>query len=156
MDDRMGPAITALEKRLVEAERKVNELRSAINVLCEEAGMSPRYPDGGGNGSGGGGGTHTLSQIKSDTFYGKPQQTAIREYLEMRKAQGMGPATPREIYDALSQGGFDFRAKNDEIAMVGLRALLRKRTETFHRLPNTGTYGLLAWYPNARPRQGRR
>jgi len=149
MADEMGPAIAALERRLTEAERKVNELKSAINVLCAEAGMQPRYPDGGG-----GGGTQAVTSIQSDTFYGQPQQKAVRTYLEMRKAQGQGPATPREIFDALKAGGFDFRAKNDEIAMVGLRALLRKRTEVFHKLPNTGSYGLMAWYPNARAAKG--
>lgn len=64
----------------------------------------------------------------------------------------MGPAKPREIYEALKAGGYQFEAKDDEIALVGLRALLRKRSAFFQRLPN-GTYGMTSWYPDAkRPR----
>lgn len=90
-------------------------------------------------------------QINSDTFYGKKQATAIREYLEMRRSAGMGPAKPREIYDALCQGGFQYRAKDEETALVGMRTMLRKSNVTFHKVPGTGAYGLRSWYPNARP-----
>lgn len=67
----------------------------------------------------------------------------------MRRALGSGPATPKEIYEAIVAGGFQFEAKTADIAMVGLRALLRKRTAFFHKLPN-GTYGLTSWYPDAK------
>lgn len=30
-------------------------------------------------------------------------------------------------------------------------AFHRKNTTVFHRLPGGGTYGLLSWYPNAKP-----
>jgi hypothetical protein len=86
----------------------------------------------------------------ADTFYGKTIATASREYLEMRRGANLGPASPREIFDALTQGGYQFEAKSETIAMVGLRSNLRKNSKTFHRLPN-GQYGLLAWYPNAKP-----
>jgi hypothetical protein len=33
---------------------------------------------------------------------------------------------------------------------VGLRAVLRKATTVFHKLPGTGMYGLTSWYPDAR------
>lgn len=135
------PAITLMERKVDDAERKVNELLGALNVLRAEAGMPPRP------GGGGGGGTEQAgaipTQIKPDTFLGKKQQTAIREFLEIRRAQGLGPAKPREIYDALHAGGYQFEAKTADIALVGLRALLRKRTETFYQL-NNGTYGLVA------------
>lgn len=145
MSNSYAAAISALERRLQSLERKVNEVRSAINILCEEAGEPPRYPDGGGGGS-----SPSVTQIKDDTFYGKKQQTAIREYLEMRRTQGLGPAKPREIFDALKAGGYQFETKDDEVGMVSLRALLRKRTNIFHKLP-TGSYGLLSWYPDAKP-----
>ena len=67
----------------------------------------------------------------------------------MRKASNLGPATPRQIYEALVEGGYQFEAKSKDIAMVGLRSNLRKNSKTFHRLPN-GQYGLLSWYPNAK------
>jgi hypothetical protein len=139
------PAITFMERKVDEAERKVNELLGALNVLRAEAGMPPRPGGGGSGGSDVSGSIPT--QIKPDSFLGKKQQTAIREFLEIRRAQGLGPAKPREIYDALHAGGYQFEAKTADIALVGLRALLRKRSETFYQL-NNGTYGLVAWYPD--------
>jgi hypothetical protein len=142
-------AIEALEQRLSDYERKANSLIEVINDLRKEDGLPPRGPFGGGGGDGSrsSAGTHTVTQIKSDTFYGKKLQTAVREYLEMRKLQNLGPATPREIYDAITLGGFKFEAKDANTAMIGMRALLRKRTAFFHRLPNN-TYGLTSWYPD--------
>src|SRR5438067_11044381 len=95
-------AIDALEQRLADYERKANSIVEVINDLRKEDGLPPRGPFGGSGGDGtrSGSGTHTVTQIKPDTFYGKKLQTAVREYLEMRKLQNLGPATPREIYDA--------------------------------------------------------
>lgn len=142
-------AIEALERRLADLERKGNTLIEVINDLRAESGLPPRPPFGTGNSDGAsptvGGGT--ISSIRSDTFYGKKMQTAVREYLDMRRAAGIGPAKPRDIYDALVKGGFQSDAKDEQVALVGLRAMLRKRTNYFHKLPN-GTYGLTAWYPN--------
>ncbi len=142
-------AIDALEQRLADYERKANSLVEVINDLRKEDGQPPRGPFGGGGGDGsrGSAGGASITQIKPDTFYGKKLQTAVREYLEMRKLQNLGPATPREIYDAITLGGFKFEAKDANTALVGMRALLRKRTAFFHRLPNN-TYGLTSWYPD--------
>lgn len=140
-------AIDALEQRLTDYERKANSLIEVINDLRKEDGLPPRGPFGGGGDGVRGAGSASVTQIKPDTFYGKKLQTAAREYLEMRKLQNMGPATPREIYDSITQGGFKFEAKDANTALVGLRALLRKRTAFFHRLPNN-TYGLTSWYPD--------
>lgn len=148
MTSDLNPAIAFLQGKLEEAERKANELRGAINVLRAEAGLAPLAQNGVGGKDASSGAT-AITSIKDDTFYGKRQQTAIREFLEMRKAAGQGPAKPREIYDALKAGGYEFEAKSDEIALVGLRALLRKRTHVFHKLPN-GAYGMTAWYPHAK------
>ena len=120
-------AIAALERSLSEIERKANALRSAINTLCEEAGKPPKYPERGETGEH----TSVSTQIQSDTFYGKKQSTAIRMYLDIRKSQGVGPATPREIFEALRAGGYQFETKNETTALIGLRALLRKNTVTF-------------------------
>jgi hypothetical protein len=141
-------AIDALEQRLADYERKANSIVEVINDLRKEDGLPPRGPfGGGGDATRARAGNHTVTQIKSDTFYGKKLQTAVREYLEMRKIQNLGPATPREIYDAITQGGFKFEAKDANTSMIGMRALLRKRTAFFHRLPNN-TYGLTSWYPD--------
>jgi|SRR5579862_473535 len=138
-------AITMLERGIEEAEQKIKSLRAAINTICQEAGLPPRYSEAMVTGSSG----SKLTQIQDDTFYGKKQTPAMREYLEMRKAQGLGPAKPREFYDALKAGGYQFEAKDDETAIVGLRALLRTQPQVFHRLPQ-GTYGLTSWYPDAK------
>jgi hypothetical protein len=144
-------AIEQLDRHIDEMERKANVLLEAVNQLRSEDGLPPRPPfgSGGAPGTSSVAGAAPLSQIKPDTFYGKKLQTAVREYLDMRRAQGSGPATPREIYEAIVSGGFQFDAKTADIAMVGLRALLRKRTAFFHKLPN-GNYGLTSWYPDAK------
>lgn len=143
-DHELMPAINALEKRVEEAERKAGELLSALNVLREDAELPPRAPMVGSPASG----DSVSTKIESDTFFGRPQQTAVREYLEMRKVQGLeGPATPREIYEALISGGFRYKAKDAETALVGLRAMLRKRTGVFVKVGD-GKYGLVSWYPN--------
>jgi hypothetical protein len=138
--------IAILERGIEEAEQKIRSLRTAINTICAEFGMPARYPESVLSPVGL---AAKLSQIQDDTFYGKKQTPAMREYLEMRKAQGHGPAKPREFFDALKAGGYQFEAKDDEIAIVGLRALLRTQPHIFHRLPQ-GTYGLTSWYPDAR------
>jgi hypothetical protein len=151
-----NPAIELLVSQIEELERKANAYRASVNVLCVKDGLPPRYPDGGGNG---GHINSTLpdkeshhlppAAIRSDTFYGKPQQTAVRDFLGIRKAGGLGPAKPVEILDGLRSGGYQVQAGTDEVALVGLRAMLRKRSTVFHKLPN-GTWGLKEWYPNAK------
>lgn len=149
MDNAFAPAIAALQAELAELDRKSCELKSTINVLCKHAGQPELYANIKSDT-----GTATVAGIKADTFYGKVIATAAREYLEMRKVSNLGPATPREIYEALVEGGFQFEAKTKDIAMVSLRSNLRKNSKTFHRLPN-GQYGLLSWYPNAKaPKPG--
>ena len=153
-----NPAIDLLITQVDDLERKANAYKASVNVLCEREGLPPIYPD-----DGGGSPTRRDSKpgetpgqspqsthIRSDTFYGKAQQTAVRELLAIRKNSGAGPAKPSEILDALRAGGYQVEAKSDEIALVGLRAMLRKRTAIFHKLPN-GAWGLREWYPNAKP-----
>ena len=150
MKPELMPAIELFRGKLADAERNVNQIRGALNLLLVEAGLPP-IPSGGGDQ--GGGGT-APTEIAPDTFYGKRLQTAAREYLEMRRARGQGPAKPREIYEAVVAGGFQFEATSADVALVGLRAMLRKRSHVFHKLPN-GTYGLTAWYPHAKAASGK-
>ena len=145
------PAIQALEAEYDALVRNANAMLPSLNFLREKAGLPPKSPGFAGAGAEAAGGAAAIPvQIKSDTFYGKRMQTAVREYLEMRRAQGDGPATPRQIYEAITAGGFKFETTNETTALVGLRALLRKRTAFFHKLPN-GTYGLTGWYEHVRP-----
>ena len=149
-------AIDLLVAQIADLERKANAYRASVNILCERDGLPPMFPDDGGGGQTTRhdgtpkGGAHHPTQIKSDTFYGKAQQTAVRELLAIRKSTGNGPAKPNEILEGLRLGGYQVEAKNDDIALVGLRAMLRKRTNIFHKLPN-GAWGLREWYPNAKP-----
>lgn len=146
-DKQFGSVIAILEARYVEAQKAADEKLAALNVVRHEAGMTPRSPgvDPAGDTNG------SLTQIKRDSFYGMKQMSAIRLYMEMRRNQGDGPATPREVYDALKAGGYPFDTKSDDIALVGIRSLLRKANNVFHKLPGTGSYGLLSWYPTAKP-----
>src|ERR1043166_1968721 len=145
MREEFRPAIEALQRDLADLERKVNETKTTINRLCEIAGSPAIYADVGATTQ------PSVTSIKGDTFYGKVLTTAAREYLEMRKAANLGPATPREIYEALVKGGFAFETKVEANAITGLRATLRKNSSIFHRLPGPrGEYGLLAWYPRAK------
>jgi hypothetical protein len=143
MSNELDPAIAAFERRREEALAHVAECERTINTLCKEAGYPPRYSETSITNSA------KVTQISDDTFYGQKQTPAMRAYLEMRKAQGLGPATPREIYEAIKSGGYVFEAKDAEVALVGMRALLRTQPNIFHRLPQ-GTWGLTAWYPDAK------
>lgn len=146
--DELQPAIRLFERRYQEAQQKADALLMTLNIMREEAGMPPFEPArGSAVGTSSGNGSGQSIAIKADTFFGKRQQTAVREYLEMRRAAGEGPATPREIYEALTAGGYKYNAKDAETALVGLRALLRKRTNVFVKV-GKGAYGLLAWYPD--------
>lgn len=139
MKEKLQPAIDALQQELAEQERKVNQTKALINRLCEAGGMPIMYADAGG------GSQPSIASIRGDTFYGKSVTTAAREYLEMRKGANLGPASTRAIYDALVQGGFQFETTDANNAMTGIRAVMRKNSSIFHKLPN-GEWGLLAWY----------
>jgi hypothetical protein len=152
------PAIDALETEFGELERKANGLLQTINLLREKAGLPPRpggWQPSGGGGSASGSGPAPI-KLHSDTFTGKKLGSAVREYLEMRKrAGGDSPATSREIFDALKEGGFSSGAKDDATGLVVLRTLLRKNTVMFAKLQN-GKYGLRSWYPNLKtPKAGK-
>jgi hypothetical protein len=153
MGEDFAPAIAVFEKIIAEAERKAAEARSAINALYQARGLQPPYADNNGSQRASSASPSTgPTQISRDAFYGKKQMTAIRELLEMRRAQGgEGPATPREVVNGLKAGGYRFETKSDDIALIGVRALMRKATNVFHKLPGTNAYGLVAWYPNAKP-----
>jgi hypothetical protein len=146
------PAIDALEKDLTDLERQANGLIGSINLLRAKAGLPPR-PSGWKPQAHAGDIAATNSQLAlhSDSFTGKKLGVAARQYLEMRKRAGTdAPATSREIFDALKEGGFVSGAKDDATALVVLRTMLRKNTVTFIKLQN-GKYGLRSWYPNLKP-----
>lgn len=147
--DAVNKVIQGLEDDLRIAMENVRETKIMINRLCTKAGLAERYPD-----------AQDAAQsigepIKPDQYYGKPLATAVREYLEWRRARKQGPATVSEIHEALAKGGYPFETKDSLNAKRGLRVSLTKNAVVFHKLPN-GSWGLLDWYPEARLRRSSR
>ncbi len=139
MSDAFGPALDALRQQLAREEQAVVETKKLINKLSSVAGLDAPFLDMEEATA------NSVTAIRSDTFYGKRLHKAVREYLEMRKASGQGPAETREIYEALCRGGYQFDAADANNAMTGMRSLMRKNSAVFHRLPNN-TWGLTSWY----------
>jgi hypothetical protein len=132
-----------LQRKVQAKEAELIQLKELINGLSAEIGLPKPYLD-----------VHSLngadaSSIRSDQFYGQPLSTAIRTYLEIRKASGLGAASLVEIFTAVRSGGFKFETKEEDNMRNSVRIALRKNSSVFHRLPN-GEYGLLAWYPSAK------
>lgn len=137
--------IADLQAKLAPLEAEVIEKKKLINLLCSQYGREPIYNDAALSV------TQAVQPFKSDEFYGKPLSGCMRKILEHRKLSGgEGPATPRDIYQALIAGGFEFEAKNEQNALTGMRISLRKSSRIFHRLPDGKRYGLLEWYPKAK------
>jgi|GEM_PF-3983107 len=137
IDERMKPIID--DKRLV-------------NKLCEHAKLPPRYADVDTEAARG-----SLT-IRRDQYHGKPLATAVREYLMQRGPSdrgGLGAASVNEIFEALISGGYQPETDDETNAKRGLRIALTKNSSTFYRVPgrdsSAGAYGLLEWYPNAKP-----
>ena len=142
MSDDISNTIEVLTKRVLAKEEEANKLKKLVNELCAEAGVTIRYPNIiEANGS--------IGTIRPDQYYGQPLTAAIRNYLEQRKASGLGAAALNEIYSAIRDGGYKFETKNEDIAQISVGNTLRKSSSIFHRLPN-GQYGLLTWYPSAK------
>jgi hypothetical protein len=60
-----------------------------------------------------------------------------------------------EILKGLEEGGFDFEPLGwkEKDRLRSLSISLAKNTAIFHRLPNNGAFGLLAWYPEVAKRK---
>jgi len=144
MSDHINQTIADLQVKLQEQERVVTSTKLAINTLCEIASKPPIYPNAGEETAG------VSLSIASDEFYGKPLAAAMRTILEKRKLGGNGPASPRELYDALLEGGYLFDTEVEQNRLTGVRVSLRKSSKIFHRLPDKKRYGLLEWYPAAK------
>ena len=126
--------IRSLEAELVKTKEFVNQIR-------EFEGQAPLYPDVAVKLEG------SLGVMRSDRFYGQPLATAVRDILEMRKAQGLGAASINEIYKTLTAGGYKFDTANEDNSKTGLRR--PRKNPVFHKIPN-GDYGLSDWYPKRR------
>jgi hypothetical protein len=135
----LGPAVTALQRKLEEQLQAVADTKRTINMLMKMSGEEPFFPDTDSERGG---------AVRADQFYGKGLATSAAEYLSMRQQA----CQPDEIYRGLQAGGFDFVLqgwKGDDRDMVRNVAMsLSKNTGSngkFHRLKN-GSFGLRAWY----------
>jgi hypothetical protein len=137
MADELGPAITALQRKLDEQLQAVADTKRTINMLLKMSGQDALYPDTDGERSG---------SVRPDQFYGKGLATSAAEYLAMRKQA----CQTDEILRSLEAGGFDFDLLGwrPDDRLRSLAISLAKNTGTggkFHRLKN-GTFGLRIWY----------
>jgi hypothetical protein len=137
-----SPVIAGLVSHISEIENRALQMKRVVNSLNKERGEPPMYRDE----------ELTVSEvggsltIKKDQFYRQKIHTAMRQYLVMRKAAGLGPATLAEIYKAVCEGGMEFETENEENRKTNMRSLLRKNTSIFHRLPDKVHFGLADWY----------
>lgn len=92
-----------LEDALGKLQTETASVMRLINRRLQELGEAIRFEEAAINATAGT--VAGLAGIKGDTFYGKRLGTAMREYLEMRKARNEGPATVNQIHDALVEGG---------------------------------------------------
>jgi hypothetical protein len=150
MDEHLAKTLEHARKKLQEQEQAVIDTKKFINQVCQFAGRDPLYVIEDGTGQ-------TLAAIRSDTFYGKSITTAVREFLEMRRASNLGAASHAEIITALKSGGFDFEtiSSDEAVAHRTIATTLGKNSGIFHRLPN-GNWGLKGWYElkERKPKRG--
>jgi hypothetical protein len=142
MSKTVDQVISDLAAEITADEASLRKKKETVNTLCGAVGRPPAYALESSA-------TALPTQIRSDQFYGQPLAGSVRTILEMRRAQNLGAATNREIYDSLMAGGYEFDTKSEDIAQKSLRNSLAKNTALFHKLPN-GQFGLLAWYPNVK------
>lgn len=149
MSTHVEQTIADLVQETARMETDLNDNKRLVNKLCTKIGKLPPYPD-----------TERATEVgignvRRDQWYGQSISTSIREYLSIRRAANLGPATVNEIYDALVSGGFAFEARDADNAKRGIRICLTKNTSLFHRLPDDKHYGLIEWYPEAKTRKER-
>jgi hypothetical protein len=142
MGKTVDQVINDLATEITADEAALRKKKETVNTLCGAVGRPPAYTVESAAGT-------VPTQIRSDQFYGQPLAGSVRTILEMRRAQNLGAATNREIFDSLTAGGYEFDTKNDDVAQKSLRNSLAKNTALFHKLPN-GQFGLLSWYPNVK------
>jgi hypothetical protein len=150
MSENGSPHERTINDLVAKIEEKMKPIiadKRMVNDLCAAYGLPPRFSD---VESQMGRGALT---IKRDQFHAKPLAIAVREYLKQRGPSdrgGLGAAAVNEIFDALIAGGYKPETDDELNAKRGLRIALTKNSVTFYRVPG-GAYGLLEWYPNAKP-----
>lgn len=133
-------AITAIQELITALEKEAADAKRTLNRMLVRGGKPPRYSDAELNAD-----SVSVGQILPDRFYNLGLAPAMKDYLKMRKASNLGPATIQDIYEAMVRGGFKFETENEDNRRRGMRQSLTKNTVMFHKLPN-GNFGLVDWY----------
>jgi hypothetical protein len=131
--------IQVLRDKIRAEEEEVAKLKHIVNKLFADENETPPYTDVMLDSA------TSLGALRTDHFYGHTLAEAAKEYLEMRKASGLGSASVNDIYKSLKDGGYKFDTASEEYAKNGVRISLRKNPTIFHKLPG-GDYGLCVWY----------
>lgn len=154
------PLIVRALDKISANEAENTRLRIFINEADKLNGREPRFPD---VGSATGSTSAVASQVTSKRwqageFFNKPLAGVVRTILLARAeaAGGPSPASVDEIYDALTQGTFNFETSGADAQKNGVRISLGKNSTTFVKLPNTDLFGLVEWYGKRPGKPGRK
>jgi hypothetical protein len=134
-----------LQEQIKPVLDQIDSKKKLVNQLCHAAGAEPFYPEVDSEKAA----TIGLGPILPDQYFGKPVATVVRDILERRKRAGLSAIPLADLYEAMKAGGFEFDNKDPEIARRNVAITLGKNTQTFTRVPSTGSWGLAEWYPNA-------
>lgn len=136
--------IAPLRKQLTEKDAEINPLREMVNQLCKEANIPPAYTVEGTKSEEG-----SRLKFRPDQFFNKELSQAAVEYLTAKKvADPSGdptPATPDEIYTALTAHGYTFTGTNENNNKTALKTALTRNTAQIAKI-NDDLYGLRTWY----------
>ncbi|MGA9115595.1 MAG: hypothetical protein WB626_02360 [Bacteroidota bacterium] len=144
MSVELTKAIEALQGELVAIMQRGLEIKKTINQLSALNGEDPPFSDVEFN-------TVTGSvNIRPDQFFGKPFNTAVKEFLRMKGRA----ATAEEIYKALSQGGYEFSG-DEKYQLRGVAISLGKSRNDFVYVKSSNAFGLWDFYPGLRKKRER-
>lgn len=149
MSEAIKATIAELQNQIASWEREIQETKRVCNTLAHRAGLSPIYGEAELQAR------DSVGTPRRDQYYGKTLTTAMREFLQSRRQGNLGPATVQDIFDGLTQGGFDHGSANEDNARRVIRITLTKNSSIFHRLPDDKHFGLMEWYPNVRSRRAK-
>ena len=147
MEESLEKAIEVLKQKVEQKAKELNDAKKAVNQFCACIGESPVYEVSGETETG-----QIITDLKGHEYYMKPLATVITNILERRGQRG-GPATVKEIYEQMLAGGYLFETKVAENAMRNIRISMAKNTATFHKLPNSGKFGLVKWFPELKEKR---
>lgn len=130
--------IEEIENQIRQKRKELEGLQIAVNHLCKllDPNAAPRYEIKGQSAE------MPLAKLKGDEYFRRPTATVITYILKDRKARKMGPATIKEIYEKMIEGGYIFTVKTPKVAI----GTAMGKNPKFTRLDND-KWGLTEWYP---------